>query len=83
MNRHLRQSDFTGPALKLVAVPAPGETESYQRLTDIELAAYGLWRRVLAYNSVPAFPINADVRERRMKLIEESIADMRKALGDA
>ena len=80
---HLAHSDFTGSGLALVAVPAPGETESYQRLTDIELAAYGLWRRVLAYNSVPAFPINADVRERRMKLIEESIADMRKALGDA
>lgn len=77
MNKH-----FASP-LKLVAVPAPGDVTTYQRLNDIELAAYGLWRRVLAYRDVPAFPINEDVRERRMKLIEASIADMRKALGDA
>jgi hypothetical protein len=83
MTKHLAKSDFTGSALKLVAVPAPGEPATYQRLTDIELAAYGLWRRVLAYSAVPAFPVNEDVRQRRMALIEESIADMRKALGDA
>lgn len=77
MNKHF------APTLKLVAVPAPGDIETYQRLTNIELAAYGLWRRVLAYRDVPAFPINEDVRQRRMALIEASIADMRKALGDA
>jgi hypothetical protein len=83
MNKHLAKSDFTGSALKLVAVPAPGDTATYARLAELELAAFALWRSINTYRNTPAFPINAEYRKNRMERVEADIEDMRKALGDA
>lgn len=82
MTKALRKSDFVGSPFKLVAVPAAGDTATYARLTDIELAAYALWRTILTYRAIPAHPGVAEYRERAMAMVEENIADMRKALSD-
>lgn len=68
--------------LRLVAVPAPGDVSTYARLTEIELAAYALWLRIIQYRAIPAHPENADYRRNRMEHIEADIFDMRKALGN-
>lgn len=83
MNKHVAHADYFGPSLKLVAVPAPGDTATYARLAELELAAFALWRSINTYRNTPAFPINAEYRQNRMERVESDIADMRKALGDA
>lgn len=66
----------------LIAVPAPGDRTTYAKLAEVEQAAYALWRAILSYRDVPAFPINDQYRETRMERVREEIEDMRKALSD-
>lgn len=82
MNRHLRKSEFAASPLKLVAVPEPGDVATYAKINDIAQCAYALWRNILTYRDTPAYPVNAEYRKARMERVEESIADMRKALGN-
>jgi len=83
MNKHVRPNDFAGStALKLVAVPAPGDTSTYMRLAEIEQAAYALFRHIIEYRAIPAHPENADYRARQILIVEEDMADMMKAIGN-
>lgn len=83
MNKHMQPRDFDGAAaLRLVAVPAPGDTASYARLAELEQAAYALWRHIIEYRAIPAYPGNGDYRQQAMETIQADAADMRKALSD-
>lgn len=83
MNKHVRPKDFEGAtALKLVAVPAAGDTATYLRLAEMRQAAHALFLHIVQYQAIPCYPENADYRQRAIETIEEAIADMRKAMND-
>lgn len=84
MNKHVAASDFVGAeALKLVAVPAPGETATYFRLHALREAAHALDVSITRYLNTPALPACADYRQRRLNSVEEDVADLKKVLSDA
>lgn len=80
--RHAKADDFAGSPLRLIAVPEAGDTSTYARLNRLRAEANALVKSIDRYLHTPAFPANAEYREARMKMVEENIADMRKALSD-